>query len=137
MAEQIEIAAVYAGYLDRQEQEVAALRSEQEIHLHADLDYAAIGSLSNEIRETLEAARPETLDRASRIQGMTPAALGALLQFVRRRQGDRATKQPRTNSDQDARKATGADVTDAAFGSVPGPGVDPQTEPKAKLDETA
>ena len=137
VAEQIEIAAVYAGYLDRQEQEVAALRSEQEIHLPADLDYAAIGSLSNEIREKLEAARPETLDRASRIQGMTPAALGALLQFVRRRQGDRATQQPRTNSDQDARKATGADVTDAAFGSVPGPGVDPQTETKAKLAETA
>ena len=137
VAEQIEIAAVYAGYLDRQEQEVAALRSEQEIHLPADLDYAAIGSLSNEIREKLEAARPETLDRASRIQGMTPAALGALLQFVRRRQGDRATQQPRTNSDQDARKATGADVTVAAFGSVPGSGVDPQTEPKAKLAETA
>ena len=137
VAEQIEIAAVYAGYLDRQEQEVAALRSEQEIHLPADLDYAAIGSLSNEIREKLEAARPETLDRASRIQGMTPAALGALLQFVRRRQGDRASQQPRTNLDQDARKATGADITDAAIGSVPGPGVDPQTEPKAKLAETA
>ena len=89
VAEQIEISAVYAGYLERQEQEVAALQSEQEVYLPADLDYAAIGSLSNEIREKLEAARPETLGRASRIQGMTPAALGALLQFVRRRHGER------------------------------------------------
>ena len=137
VAEQIEIAAVYSGYLDRQEQEVAALRSEQEIRLPSDLDYAAIGSLSNEIREKLEAARPETLGRASRIQGMTPAALGALLQFVRRRKGDRSIQQRRTNSDPDASEATDADETDAAFGSVPGPGVGSQTEPKAKLAETA
>ena len=68
---------------------------------------------------------------------MTPAALGALLQFVRRRQGDRATQQPRTNSDHDASEATGADVADAAFGSVLGQKAGPQTEPKAKLAETA
>ena len=85
VAEQIEIAAVYSGYLDRQEQEVAALQAEQDAQLPVDLDYSAIGSLSNEIREKLERARPETLGRASRIQGMTPAALGALLQYVKRR----------------------------------------------------
>lgn len=89
VAEQIEIAAVYSGYLDRQEQEVAALQAEQDARLPVDLDYSAIGSLSNEIREKLERARPETLGRASRIQGMTPAALGALLQYVKRRGEDR------------------------------------------------
>ena len=89
VAEQVEISAVYAGYLDRQEQEVAALQAEQDARLPVDLDYSAIGSLSNEIREKLERARPETLGRASRIQGMTPAALGALLQYVKRRGEDR------------------------------------------------
>lgn len=89
VAEQLEIAAVYAGYLDRQEREVAALQSEGDARLPVDLDYGAIGSLSNEIREKLERARPETLGRASRIQGMTPAALGALLKYVRRRGEDR------------------------------------------------
>ena len=92
VAEQIEIASVYAGYLDRQEQEVAAMQTEQDARLPADLDYSAIGSLSNEIREKLERARPETLGRASRIQGMTPAALGALLQYVKRRGEDRRTR---------------------------------------------
>lgn len=145
VAEQIEIAAVYAGYLDRQEQEVAALRSEQEIHLPSDLDYAAIGSLSNEIREKLEAARPETLDRASRIQGMTPAALGALLQFVRRRQGNRATQQPQAKPENDlvqhadsgARADAGADEPETTRGPAPDLGVDPETEPRAELAETA
>ena len=89
VAEQVEIAAVYSGYLDRQEQEVAALQAEHDARLPVDLDYSAIGSLSNEIREKLERARPETLGRASRIQGMTPAALGALLQYVKRRGEDR------------------------------------------------
>ena len=89
IVEQIEIAAVYSGYLDRQKQEVAALQAEQDAQLPVDLDYSAIGSLSNEIREKLERARPETLGRASRIQGMTPAALGALLQYVKRRGEDR------------------------------------------------
>ncbi|MGB1146926.1 MAG: FAD-dependent oxidoreductase, partial [Alphaproteobacteria bacterium] len=93
--EQIEIASVYSGYLERQEQEVVALQAEQDARLPADLDYGAIGSLSNEIREKLERARPETLGRASRIQGMTPAALGALLQYVKRRGEDRtASKGP-------------------------------------------
>jgi tRNA uridine 5-carboxymethylaminomethyl modification enzyme len=89
VAEQVEIAAVYSGYLDRQEQEVAALQAQHDARLPVDLDYSAIGSLSNEIREKLERARPETLGRASRIQGMTPAALGALLQYVKRRGEDR------------------------------------------------
>ena len=92
--EQIEITAVYAGYLERQDQEVLALHAEQDARLPIDLDYSAIGSLSNEIREKLERARPETLGRASRIQGMTPAALAALLQFVKRRGEDRPKSQP-------------------------------------------
>ena len=100
VAEQIEIASVYAGYLGRQEQEVAALNAEQDARLPTNLDYSAIGSLSNEIREKLERARPETLGRASRIQGMTPAALGALLQYVKRRGQDRQSVQ--TNASDNA-----------------------------------
>ena len=100
VAEQIEIASVYAGYLGRQEQEVAALNAEQDARLPTNLDYSAIGSLSNEIREKLERARPETLGRASRIQGMTPAALGALLQYVKRRGQDRHSVQ--TNASDNA-----------------------------------
>ena len=100
VADQIEIASVYAGYLGRQEQEVAALNAEQDARLPTNLDYSAIGSLSNEIREKLERARPETLGRASRIQGMTPAALGALLQYVKRRGQDRHSVQ--TNASDNA-----------------------------------
>ncbi len=100
VADQIEIASVYAGYLGRQEQEVAALNAEQDARLPTNLDYSAIGSLSNEIREKLERARPETLGRASRIQGMTPAALGALLQYVKRRGQDRQSVQ--TNASDNA-----------------------------------
>ena len=100
VAEQIEIASVYAGYLGRQEQEVAALNAEQDARLPTNLDYSAIGSLSNEIREKLERTRPETLGRASRIQGMTPAALGALLQYVKRRGQDRQSVQ--TNASDNA-----------------------------------
>ncbi|HUA53378.1 MAG TPA: tRNA uridine-5-carboxymethylaminomethyl(34) synthesis enzyme MnmG [Candidatus Sulfotelmatobacter sp.] len=82
--EQIEIEARYAGYLDRQDADIRAFRRDEALMLPAGLDYAAVGSLSTEIRTKLAAARPTTLGAASRIPGVTPAALVALLRHVRR-----------------------------------------------------
>jgi tRNA uridine 5-carboxymethylaminomethyl modification enzyme len=83
IAEQIEIDGRYAGYLERQSLEIAAFRRDEDLKLPRDLDYAGIGSLSTEIRGKLSAARPETLGAASRVSGVTPAALVALLRHVR------------------------------------------------------
>jgi tRNA uridine 5-carboxymethylaminomethyl modification enzyme len=84
IAEQVEIDALYSGYIERQEADIRAFRRDESLELPADLDYAGIGSLSNEIRDKLAAARPTTLGAAARISGVTPAALVALLKFVRR-----------------------------------------------------
>ncbi|WP_292057875.1 MULTISPECIES: tRNA uridine-5-carboxymethylaminomethyl(34) synthesis enzyme MnmG [unclassified Brevundimonas] len=82
--DQVEIGAVYASYLDRQTQDAEALRREEGLSLPADLDYAAIGALSNEVREKLALIRPLTLGQAGRIEGMTPGALTALLGHVKK-----------------------------------------------------
>ncbi|MDY6924400.1 MAG: tRNA uridine-5-carboxymethylaminomethyl(34) synthesis enzyme MnmG [Pseudomonadota bacterium] len=82
--EQIEIDAGYAGYLDRQASDAEALRREEALAIPHDLDYAAIGSLSNEVREKLSLVQPRTLGQAGRIEGMTPGALTALLSHVKR-----------------------------------------------------
>ncbi|MGH6981794.1 MAG: tRNA uridine-5-carboxymethylaminomethyl(34) synthesis enzyme MnmG, partial [Stellaceae bacterium] len=83
--EQIEIDSRDAGYRARQEAQIAAFRKDEALALPRGLDYAAIGSLSHEIRTKLAAAEPATLGAASRISGVTPAALAALLRYVRRR----------------------------------------------------
>ena len=83
--EQLEIDAVYHGYMQRQDVDVALFRSEEDMVLPAGLDYAALGGLSNEVREKLMAIRPTTLGQATRIEGVTPGALMALLGHVRRR----------------------------------------------------
>ncbi len=75
----------YAPYLARQEEEIARLRSDEAVHLPAALDYAAVPGLSNEMVERLALARPSTLGAASRIRGITPAALAAILVHARRR----------------------------------------------------
>jgi len=87
IAEQIEIDGRYAGYLERQEQEIEAFRRDESLALPRDLDYARIGSLSAEIRLKLSASRPETLGQAARVSGVTPAALVALLRHVRQESG--------------------------------------------------
>ncbi len=84
VAEQIGIDALYAGYMDRQETDIAAFRKDEALVLPVDLDYTAIGSLSTEIRLKLQQARPATLGAAARIPGVTPAAVVALLRFVKR-----------------------------------------------------
>ncbi|MBX9615229.1 MAG: tRNA uridine-5-carboxymethylaminomethyl(34) synthesis enzyme MnmG [Caulobacteraceae bacterium] len=82
--EQVEIDAGYAGYLDRQTADAEALRREEALTLPAGIDYAAIGGLSNEVREKLARVQPRTLGQAGRIEGVTPGALTALLSHVKK-----------------------------------------------------
>ena len=90
IAEQLEIDARYAGYLDRQARDIAAFRRDEALILPDGLDYGAVGGLSAEIRSKLAISRPATLGAAARISGVTPAALVALLQYVKRRPEPRA-----------------------------------------------
>jgi len=76
--------ARYAPYLDRQEQEVAELRANDRVALPRDFDFTAVPGLSNEMVERLSSSRPMTLGQASRIRGVTPAALSAILLHTRR-----------------------------------------------------
>jgi len=84
VAEQVEIDAQYAGYLDRQEADILAFRKDEALLLPKGIDYSAIIGLSNEARNKLEAAKPATLGQAARLDGMTPAALTLLLKVVRK-----------------------------------------------------
>lgn len=84
-AEQVEIQAKYAGYIDRQQDEIARLRRYEETPLPASLDYQAVDGLSHEVRQKLTDARPETLARAGRIPGVTPAAVSLLLIYLKKR----------------------------------------------------
>ena len=86
IVEQVEIDAAYRGYLERQEADIRAFYRDEALVLPADLDYATVGGLSNEMRQRLAAARPATLGAASRLPGITPAALTALLRYVRKRE---------------------------------------------------
>jgi len=85
IAEQLEIDGRYAGYIERQEADIRAFRRDEALRLPRNLDYDAIGGLSSEIRSKLRSSQPETLGAAARVSGVTPAALVALLRYVRRR----------------------------------------------------
>jgi tRNA uridine 5-carboxymethylaminomethyl modification enzyme len=82
--EQVEYDALYAGYMERHDSDVIAFRKDEALALPEDLDYASVGSLSNEIRQKLQQAQPATLGAASRIPGVTPAAMVALLKHVKK-----------------------------------------------------
>ena len=82
---QVEIEARYFSYLDRQAADIATLRKDEKRRIPSDLDYALVGSLSNEIREKLTAIRPETISQAQRIEGMTPSAILAVLSHMKKR----------------------------------------------------
>jgi tRNA uridine 5-carboxymethylaminomethyl modification enzyme len=84
-AEQIEIAAKYAGYVERQKDEVARQIAQDSLELPGDIDYASVRGLSNEVRQRLAQHRPQTVGQASRIQGVTPAAISLLLVHLKRR----------------------------------------------------
>jgi tRNA uridine 5-carboxymethylaminomethyl modification enzyme len=91
IADQLEIDAKYAVYLERQAADVAAFRRDEALVLPGDLDYGEISGLSNEVRQKLGAARPRTLGQAGRLDGMTPAALTLLASHLRR--SERAKRQ--------------------------------------------
>ncbi len=84
IAEQLEIDAKYEVYLSRQAADVAAYRRDESFALPDDLDYAALPGLSNEVKQKLQAHRPRTIGHASRIDGVTPAALTLLVAHVKR-----------------------------------------------------
>jgi tRNA uridine 5-carboxymethylaminomethyl modification enzyme len=87
VAQQVEIQAKYAGYIERQADEIERSRRHEQTRLPADLDYANVRGLSNEVRQKLARHRPTTLGEASRISGVTPAAISLLLVHLKRRAG--------------------------------------------------
>ena len=84
VVEQLDIAAKYSGYIDRQQEEVRRAASYEHLALPVELDYMTIPALSVEVRQKLQKHRPETLGQASRISGVTPAAISLLLVHLRR-----------------------------------------------------
>ncbi|WP_374763123.1 tRNA uridine-5-carboxymethylaminomethyl(34) synthesis enzyme MnmG [Yunchengibacter salinarum] len=85
IARQLEIDAMYKTYLDRQRRDIEAFRKDENLVIPANLDFDAVSGLSNELKEKFREARPETLGAASRIAGVTPAALSVLLSHIRKR----------------------------------------------------
>ena len=82
----LEVQAKYAGYIERQEREIAKHAKQESLRLPEDIDYSLVDGLSNEARQRLERARPETLGLASRLEGMTPSAVSLLLIHLKKRQ---------------------------------------------------
>ena len=85
VAEQVEIQAKYDGYIARQLEEIEQLRRYENTKLPTDLDYDAIGGLSNEVKQKLRTLQPETLGVASRISGITPAAISQILVHLKKK----------------------------------------------------
>jgi tRNA uridine 5-carboxymethylaminomethyl modification enzyme len=83
---QVEVQAKYAGYIDRQEREIAKHAKQESLRLPEDIDYETVDGLSNEARQKLIAARPATLGQASRLEGMTPSAVSLILVHLKKRQ---------------------------------------------------
>jgi tRNA uridine 5-carboxymethylaminomethyl modification enzyme len=89
--EQLEIRVKYQGYIDRQRDEIEKQRRHEETHIPAGFDFRSITGLSNELKQKLSDARPDTIGRASRIPGVTPAAISLLLVFLKKYQGQQQT----------------------------------------------
>jgi tRNA uridine 5-carboxymethylaminomethyl modification enzyme len=83
-AEQVEIATKYAGYIERQREEIARRADQEGEQLPPDLDYRAVRGLSIEVQQKLNQHRPETIGQAARISGVTPAAISLLLVHLKR-----------------------------------------------------
>jgi tRNA uridine 5-carboxymethylaminomethyl modification enzyme len=84
VAEQVEIAAKYSGYIDRQREEIERHRAQEELRLPEDIDYRSVRGFSTEVQQKLEQHRPETVGQAARISGITPAAISLLLVHLKR-----------------------------------------------------
>ena len=82
--EQVEIAAKYSGYIDRQKDEVQRAAHFEKLRLPDDMDYMQVAALSIEVRQKLQKHRPETLGQASRLSGVTPAAISLLLVHLKK-----------------------------------------------------
>jgi tRNA uridine 5-carboxymethylaminomethyl modification enzyme len=83
---QVEVQAKYTGYIDRQHDEIERQRRHEETRLPDNIDYAQVRGLSIEVRQRLQEARPDTVGRAARVPGVTPAAISLLLVHLKRRQ---------------------------------------------------
>jgi tRNA uridine 5-carboxymethylaminomethyl modification enzyme len=84
--EQVEVSIKYAGYIDKQNEEVLRVAHYEKLRLPEDLDYARVAALSHEVRQRLIQQRPETLGQAARLSGITPAAISLLLIHLKKRQ---------------------------------------------------
>ena len=84
MVEQIDITAKYSGYIDRQRDEVQRAAHYENLRLPPDFDYMQVAALSFEVRQTLNKQRPETLGLASRMSGVTPAAISLLMVHLKK-----------------------------------------------------
>jgi tRNA uridine 5-carboxymethylaminomethyl modification enzyme len=84
VAEQVEIRIKYRGYIARQHEEVQRRASAENLRLPAEIDYRQVRGLSAEVQQKLDAQRPETIGQASRISGVTPAAIALLLVHLKR-----------------------------------------------------
>jgi tRNA uridine 5-carboxymethylaminomethyl modification enzyme len=84
VAQQVEITAKYAGYIERQKDEIEHQLSQEGVAMPADIDYLAVRGLSKEVQQKLQQHRPETVGQAARIQGVTPAAISLLLVHLKR-----------------------------------------------------
>ncbi|MFA7554919.1 MAG: tRNA uridine-5-carboxymethylaminomethyl(34) synthesis enzyme MnmG [Spongiibacteraceae bacterium] len=84
VSEQVEIQAKYSGYIDRQSEEIERMRRHENTRFPETFDYQVVEGLSNEVKQKLSAARPETLARASRVPGVTPAAVSLLLIYLKK-----------------------------------------------------
>jgi tRNA uridine 5-carboxymethylaminomethyl modification enzyme len=93
VAAQVEVTIKYAGYIDRQHAEIERHRAEEATPIPADFEYSAVRGLSTEVRQRLSAQRPETVGQASRMSGVTPAAIALLLVHLHKRSAEAA--QPR------------------------------------------
>ena len=83
--DRVECDAIYANYIDRQNAEIAQLRKDEALIIPENFSYEGISGLSNELQLKLSQSRPETLGQASRIDGMTPAALALILTKIRQK----------------------------------------------------
>jgi len=83
----VEIELKYQGYINRQYHEIERLKAQQSLTIPPDFDYSRIKGLSNEVRQKLESIRPENLGQATRISGVTPAAVSLLLVYLKRKGG--------------------------------------------------
>jgi len=105
VVEQLNIQAKYAGYMQRQSDEIAKAKRLQDTVIPEGFDYASVKGLSNEVLQKLTAVRPTTVSQASRISGMTPAAVSLLLVHLKGRTGDLRENQPHSESSSSRKQA--------------------------------